>query len=63
MSNSLDPDQPDVLSGLIWVQTVCKEYQQTTKVATTSRERFNVHDDGDDMGFYILSNIILSYIK
>ena len=30
MSNSLDPDQPDVLSGLICVQTVCKGYQQTT---------------------------------
>ena len=24
----------DVLSGLIWVQTICKGYQQTTKVAT-----------------------------
>ena len=23
----------DVLSGLIWVQTVCKDYQQMTKVA------------------------------
>ena len=22
--------RPDVLSGLIWVQTVCKGYQQTT---------------------------------
>ena len=30
--------RPDVLSGLIWVQTVCKDYQQMTKVAT-SRER------------------------
>ena len=30
MSNSLDPDQADILSGLIWVQTVCKSYQQTT---------------------------------
>ena len=30
--NSLDPDEADVLSGLIWVQTVCKSYQQTTKV-------------------------------
>ena len=33
MSNSLDLDQADILSGLIWVQTVCKGYQQTTKVA------------------------------
>ena len=32
--------RPDVLSGLIWVQTACKGYQQTTKVAT-SEERFN----------------------
>ena len=30
--------RPDILSGLIWIQTVCKGYQQTTKVAT-SRER------------------------
>ena len=26
MSNSLDPDQARHLSGLIWVQTVCKVY-------------------------------------
>ena len=25
----------DVLSGLIWVQIVCKDYQQTTKVASS----------------------------
>ena len=30
VSNSLDPDKPDILPGLIWVQTVCKGYQQTT---------------------------------
>ena len=30
MSNSLDPDQADILSGLIWVQTVCKSCQQMT---------------------------------
>ena len=30
MSNNLDPDQAQHLSGLIWVQTVCKSYQQTT---------------------------------
>ena len=28
MSNSLDPDQARHWSGLIWVQTVCKGYQQ-----------------------------------
>ena len=27
--------RPDVLLGLIWVQTVCKGYQQITKVATS----------------------------
>ena len=30
--------RPDVLLGLIWVQTVCKSYQQSIKVAI-SRER------------------------
>ena len=25
--------RPDVLSGLIWIQTVCKDHQQTTKFA------------------------------
>ena len=30
MSNSLDPDQARGLSGLIWVQNVCKGYRQTT---------------------------------
>ena len=30
-ANSLDPDQ-DRMSVLIWVQTVCKGYQQTTLV-------------------------------
>ena len=29
--------RPDSLSGLIWVQTVCKGYQLTTKVATRGR--------------------------
>ena len=26
--------RPDILSGLIWIQTVCKDHQQTTKFAT-----------------------------
>ena len=30
--------RPDILSGLIWIQTVCKGYQQTTKVATSWKE-------------------------
>ena len=33
--------RPDVLSGLIWIQTVWKGYQQTIKVAT-SRQRLRV---------------------
>ena len=32
VSNSLDPDQAQHLLGLIWVQTVCKGYQQMTLV-------------------------------
>ena len=32
--------RPNILSGLIWVQTVCKGYRQTTKV-TTRGERIN----------------------
>ena len=36
VSNSWDPE----MLGLIWVQTVCKDYQQTTKV-TTSGLRVN----------------------
>ena len=27
--------RPDILSGLVWVQTVCKGYQQMTKVAAS----------------------------
>ena len=34
--------RPDILLGLIWVQTVCKGNQQTTKVAT-SGERVNMY--------------------
>ena len=46
MSNGLDSDQDwrslgtDALSILIWVLTICKDYQQTTKVAA-SKERGN----------------------
>ena len=35
VSKSLDPDQARRLSGLIWVQTVCKGYQQTMLFAIT----------------------------
>ena len=32
VSNSFDPIRPDILSGLIWTQTVCKDYRQTILV-------------------------------
>ena len=32
MSNSLGPDQAQHLVGLIWVQNVCKGYQQTDTI-------------------------------
>ena len=34
---SLDPDQADVLSGLIWVQTICKGSKQTALEVRVSR--------------------------
>ena len=34
VSNGLNPDQDRHLSVLIWVQTVCKGYQQITNVAS-----------------------------
>ena len=36
MSYGLDPDQD--LLALLWVQTVCKGYQQMTKVPLASKE-------------------------
>ena len=34
--------RPDILSGLIWFQTVCKNYQQMTKVSTwRQRDKFD----------------------
>ena len=32
----------DILSGLIWVQIVCKDHQQMTKF-TADRQRVNMH--------------------
>ena len=29
--------KPDILSGLIWVQTICKSYQQMTLVSLTDQ--------------------------
>ena len=37
--------RPDILSGLIWVQTVCKGYQQITKVAPSEqRVKYNFNN-------------------
>ena len=41
MSNSLIHIRPDIVSGLIWVQAVCKGYQQTTNEVPTSVRRVN----------------------
>ena len=41
MSDSLDPDQDQSSVGPDLFQTVCKGYQQTTKVAA-SKERANL---------------------
>ena len=37
IANSLDPDHAQCTVGLIWVQTVSKDQQQTTKFATYSQ--------------------------
>ena len=34
---------PDIMSSLIWVQTVCKSYQQTTIVGRELNKRFKLH--------------------
>ena len=56
VSNGLNPDQDqsDILSVLIWVQTVCKGYQQTIKVAA-SKER--VKEDKMKANVYICHKI------
>ena len=50
--------RPDVLSGLIWVQTVCTGYQQMTKVAT-NREELIIYDF---FSFIAISEVMLSVI-
>ena len=42
---SLIPALTCVLLGLIWVQTVCKSYQQMTKVITSKERVKHVHTD------------------
>ena len=34
--------RPDILLGLIWVQTVCKDYQQTTELAAGRQRAMKV---------------------
>ena len=45
------------LTLLIWVQTVCKDYQQITKVAA-SKERFNGGHSIDGEKSYINNHLI-----
>ena len=45
MSKGLDSDRKDILSVLIWVQTVYKVEQQTTKVAA-SMQRIKIDTQG-----------------
>ena len=48
--NGLDPDQDQYSVDLIWVQTDCKGYQQTTKVTASKKRGFKKYEDR----FYIL---------
>ena len=45
--NGLDPNQARLFVGLIWVQTVCKGYQQTG-YARLSKPDDDDYDDDDD---------------
>ena len=39
VSNSLDPDQANKIPGLIWVQMVCKGYQQKTSIEISGQKK------------------------
>ena len=57
VSNSLDPDQdPHNQLVLIWVQTVCKGYQQKTKVAASKERVINIYS-------FLNKNICCGYSK
>ena len=45
--------RPDVLSGLNWVQTVCKSYQQTTKSVTSRQTVKEEHIRQDNEKFHL----------
>ena len=57
VSNSLIQIRTDILSVLIWVKTVCKCYQQMTKV-TASKERVKL-----DRAFALCCSLIQSVPK
>ena len=38
--------RPDILSGLIWIQNICKGYQQTTLSRQRVKRKFTIHMDG-----------------
>ena len=40
--SGLDPDRTDILSVLIWAQTVCKGYQQMTKFVTSKKNALGI---------------------
>ena len=46
VSNSLDPEQAQQMSGLVWVQTVCKGYQQKTLEGKKLKVVFNALHTG-----------------
>ena len=56
--------RPNILSGLIWVQTVCKGYQQTTKVAPSEKRVKYKTSSVDDSTFWLKPWLeLLSFVK
>ena len=45
LANSFEQDQANIMFGLIWVQTISKGYQQTTKLIAPSGKRMNKEID------------------
>ena len=53
--------RPDILLGLIWIQTVCKDYQQTTLVNKELKKGgFRKGEFG--MLFFSLQILFLNYL-
>ena len=59
MSNSLDPDQADILSGLIWVQAVCKDQQQSMLAGKELNSSSQMLEQDDGGGGYMKVSINL----